>query len=574
MNNSLEDFEEELKALEQAYLAHLPEKIEPLKLAWATLNSLGWGIEQQDKLMFQAHTLAGSAGTFGLTALSQAARALEIYIKSLRTSSEAPAENQLATLNQYVEEVLRIVTGATAAPLLPAQPGPVEPPPNAATSVKLAEEPLKVIYLVQEQPDSDQDLGVQLGYFGYQVQFFQDLNGLQAAIEQLTPTAIIVDLASSRAEMAYIEAVRHIQQELPQPVPVLFITTSNDLTVRLASVRAGGVGYFNQPIDFNRLIDQLDGLSAYQDHEPYRILIIEDDRSLAAYYEATLRHAGMLTTVVTDPLEDRALLAEATPDLILMDIYMPNCNGLELAAVIRQQEAYVSIPIVFLSGETNLDKQMEAMLMGGDDFLTKPIKSNHLISSVSARARRSRVLRSLMARDSMTGLLNHTRSKEQLDIEVTRAQRSNTVLAFAMLDLDNFKSVNDTYGHPTGDKVIKSLARLLQQRLRKTDVIGRYGGEEFAVILTDTDGEAAVKVLNEIRESFERIRHQQKDGPGFTASFSCGVALYPEFKSPEKLSDAADQALYQAKHAGRNRVVLSGSKAGAANTLQNVMMKK
>jgi diguanylate cyclase (GGDEF)-like protein len=169
--------------------------------------------------------------------------------------------------------------------------------------------------------------------------------------------------------------------------------------------------------------------------------------------------------------------------------------------------------------------------------------------------RRSRVLRSFMVRDSLTGLLNHTTIKAQLDVQLARVKRLGGKLAFAMLDIDHFKSVNDTYGHPTGDRVIRSLSRLLQQRLRTSDVVGRYGGEEFAVIFNDTDGATAVKVLDEIRHDFGLIRHRHEKGE-FSVTISAGVSGFPAIDDPAVMNEAADKALYEAKHGGRNRVVL------------------
>jgi len=221
-------------------------------------------------------------------------------------------------------------------------------------------------------------------------------------------------------------------------------------------------------------------------------------------------------------------------------------------------DTYVSIPIVYLSGETDIKKQMSAMRMGGDDFLTKPIEAAHLISSVCTRAERMRIIRSHMDRDSLTSLLNHTKTREQLDIAMDRARRHGGSLSFAMIDIDHFKEVNDVYGHPTGDRVIMSLARLLQQRLRKTDVVGRYGGEEFAVIMTDTGASNAAKVLDVIRISFSRIRNMA-DGREFSVTFSCGIASFSGHGDAALLTSAADNALYEAKRGGRNRIVLRGS---------------
>ncbi|HTF57206.1 MAG TPA: diguanylate cyclase, partial [Planctomycetota bacterium] len=318
----------------------------------------------------------------------------------------------------------------------------------------------------------------------------------------------------------------------------------------------GGSGYFPRPVNISSLIDQLELLTSHYSQEPYRILIVDDEEATAERFRVVVEEAGMAGRVVTDPRQISGPLVEFRPDLILMDIYMPGCNGLELAAVIRQQEAFVGIPIVFLSSETDIGRQLGALRLGGDDFLTKPIAEDRLVASLTARAQRARVLRSFMVRDSLTGVLNHSRTKAQLQIEVARSRRQGRRLAYAMIDIDHFKEVNDRHGHPTGDRVILSLSRLLQNRLRKTDIIGRYGGDEFAVILPDADGPTALKVLAEICDGFSHIRHASERGE-FGATFSGGVAILTEAGDAGRLNEAADRALYEAKNQGRNRVVLA-----------------
>jgi diguanylate cyclase (GGDEF)-like protein len=163
-----------------------------------------------------------------------------------------------------------------------------------------------------------------------------------------------------------------------------------------------------------------------------------------------------------------------------------------------------------------------------------------------------------MIHDGLTGLLNHTAIKEELAREVVRSNRLNTPLSFAMVDIDFFKKVNDTYGHAAGDRVLKSLARLLKQRLRETDIVGRYGGEEFAVIMNDTEATSAAKVIDEIRNVFSRLLHLSHDEE-FFVNFSCGIADLKHFSDVASLSEAADKALYQAKQRGRNKVVVNSN---------------
>ncbi|MDD2542247.1 MAG: GGDEF domain-containing protein, partial [Desulfuromonadaceae bacterium] len=183
-----------------------------------------------------------------------------------------------------------------------------------------------------------------------------------------------------------------------------------------------------------------------------------------------------------------------------------------------------------------------------------PIKPERLVSSAAARAERMKIIRSYMVRDSMTGLFNHTATKEHLDTTIALAQRKQEEVCFAMIDVDKFKLVNDTYGHPIGDRVLIALARLIRQRVRKADTVGRFGGEEFAVILPGCSLTEAVDLLNELRESFAAVSFQAKDET-FSCTFSCGIAALSLYGDATALTTGADEALYAAKAGGRNLVV-------------------
>jgi diguanylate cyclase (GGDEF)-like protein len=542
--------QEQLKALRKNYASELPEKIGQVEEAWREVQSKR-SIGSLKALHLLIHKLTGSGATFGFTSLSEVARNLEIYLKSLIEKSSTLAEAD-------EREIAPLLTALKGAAVRPDQDvGPTKPAEHSpADRPSQTQEDNKLILLSEGDSLLAQDLVMQISHFGYTVRNFLQPSSLKAAVDQNPPAAIIIDITSPKESLAGTQVISEIQKEREVPIPVIFISARWDLAARLQAVRAGGNAYFTRPIDINALVDKLDMLTSHPPSDPFRILIVEDEPELASHYALTLKQAGMIAAVVADPMQVMQPLTELRPDLILMDVYMPGCSGIELSGIIRQQEAYVSIPIVFLSTETDPDKQFAAMSLGGDDFLTKPIESDHLISSVTTRVQRWRTLRSFMTRDSLTGLLNHTKTEEQLGIEMSRAKRQKTKLAFAMIDIDHFKSVNDTYGHSTGDRVLKSLSRLLQQRLRKTDTIGRYGGEEFAAILPDTDGPTAVKVLDKIRDSFSQIR-QQSEGAEFSATFSCGVAFHPQYGDMSDLSEAADKALYEAKRGGRNRVVLA-----------------
>ena len=367
--------------------------------------------------------------------------------------------------------------------------------------------------------------------------------------------AMLVDLdrPDSDSTAAWLADVRAIK---PLTTPLLAYAGVPDVQVQLQAVRAGCDAYFVKPLDLQALTDKLETLINPPETEPYRVLIVEDSRTQATFLKRLMENAGMTTCVVTVPLEALEVLPDFHPDLILMDLYMPGCDGPDLAALIRLNPAYLTIPIVFLSTETDANKQLEALRQGADDFLTKSIRPEHLISSVRIRAERTRLLRGLMLKDSLTGLLNHTTLKGRLGEEVSRAARQGLPLCFAMVDLDLFKSVNDTYGHAMGDRVILALSSLLLRRLRRNDIVGRYGGEEFGIILPETLAENARLLLEQLREAFGTIPHQSGSG-AFSSSFSCGIAQWKPGMDAAALNEAADAAMYEAKRGGRNRVIVA-----------------
>ncbi|MBF0128078.1 MAG: diguanylate cyclase [Magnetococcales bacterium] len=531
------------------WAGELPARLRKIQEIWTGLQPDSWQKERFDTLHRMVHSLAGSGATFGFPRVGEKARVMENLIATWCLRGEVPDQtgrNAVSQALQHLVEQIALDLRTGPAPIMVEEAEESQKtPPREAALILLAE------------PDAlwSKTLGQQLACYGYRVETCTTLDILLRRLEVVSPGVVILNVAMPDGDGAlYWRRFREERENLP---PVIFITRQGDLETRLNVVRAGGVTLFEKPVDITRLVDTLDELVHPLHEEPYRILVVDDSRALAQHLANILEEGGMQTKVVNNPLDVLEHLHEFRPDLALMDLYMPQCTGLELARVIRQQPVFVGMPIVFLSGEKNLDKQLSAMATGGDDFLTKPIQPDHLVRSVLTRVRRSRILQGFMIKDSLTGLYNHTRTKEQLALAVGRAQRLGKPLAMAMVDIDKFKSVNDTYGHPTGDRVIRSLSRLLRQRVRSTDIVGRYGGEEFAVIFPETDGETALGVMDTLREAFSTIQHQFEETV-FTRTFSCGVAAFPGQQTATALNDAADRALYEAKNGGRNRVVLAG----------------
>ncbi len=548
MSQSETVLSEQLHTLKLRFAEQLEAKIQVLAGRW---SALGGTLEDSDALHdleLLAHNLAGAGATFGYASVSETARALEnIFSRALDPASSQEI-NPSARIGHLIERLIR----AASTPSEPVAMGG-----KLARGKSETGRDQRLIFLVDDDREQASLLAEGIRHFGYEVRVFASPRGIETALARSRPDLVLMDIIFPEGPSYGLECVTAISDPQVWGIPLIFMSSRDDFEARLAAVRAGASDYFQKPADPIKLIERIDQLTAVNQPEPYRILVVEDDETLAEAYALALRGSGMTVEIVSEPREITRCLDEFDAELILMDLYLPRCSGLDLAKVIRQQEAYTSVPIVFLSTEGRLDRQMLAMSLGGDDFLTKPIRPDYLVASVFSRVQRARVLRSFMVKDSMTGALNHANILESLRSEVARASRSGGRFAFALIDIDLFKTVNDTYGHPTGDRVIKSLARLLQQRLRRTDVIGRYGGEEFALILPDTEATQAHEVVDALRGCFEAIR-QSAGSQEFAVTFSAGVATYPQFENAGSITEAADKALYLAKNRGRNQVVLAG----------------
>ncbi len=552
-----EGIQARLRALADTFSEELPRRMQ--QIADSARSALGdeTTIGEIRTLRHHAHKLAGSAATFGFHHVTACAKRLEHALDELLEEDRTPEPEERRRIRMFVSEL----SESTRSQASTAGVEELEQVDDDGVPVATAEESSKAggdgrrrIILLLRSQELSSTLGEQFTFYGFETIGIDRADQLTADMCEGCHTALLIDVHLIEDDPGVAERITSIHSAAGGRFHVVYISDRDDFAVRLLAVRTAGAAFFSSPVDTHRVIDTVDGLTSGGAGEPYHILIVDDDTEQVSYHALILQRAGMITSVVSDPNYMFSVLIEAKPDLILMDMYMPGCTGPELASLIRQQEAFVGIPIVFLSVETDEDKQFEAVSRGGDGFLCKPIKPEHLVTAVSNRVERIRSMRFFMERDSLTGLLNHTHLMQSLSTEVQRAERVQRPLCFAMIDIDHFKEVNDTYGHLTGDRVLKNLSRLLTERLRKTDVIGRYGGEEFGIVMFNVDVDNARRIVDSIRQDFARVAHDAGERQ-FTVTFSCGIASYPDYDGPGPLSETADRALYIAKEEGRNRVV-------------------
>ncbi len=533
------ELQQQLQLLVEQFIAHLRNEIPDLQLLATSLPGAGASTrEALADLRQRLHRLAGSAGTYGFEQLGQDCRCLE------------QQTDQLLTLDSLGQEQLQRLAQAMHTLSVP-QPTA----PQSLTSL-LTPEPVPeqqeytLLYILEAEQEMADSLQKTLTNFGYRVQLYADEEQLHQACLKQRPHALIVDF-DHHPQLNKAAMLSHGQASTS--VPLFILASQDDFATQLKAASAGASGFLSKPVNFSALENSLERYFRRQTDEPYRVLIIDDDHELSTRYALILRAAGMMVEVLDNPADIYPTLMRFHPEIILLDVNMPECPGPYLAQIIRFHDELLQIAIVYVSGVVDAHRQMDALLRAGDDFITKPVGDQTLITTVFARVRRARTLANSLSRDSLTGLITHANIKEQVVLETERARRFDKVTSVVMLDIDHFKRVNDTYGHLTGDNVIRTLANMLRQRLRKIDSIGRYGGEEFALVMPQSTSEDAARVIDQIREDFAKLQFQAGDET-FTVTFSAGVTDTSSPFESKQVLEVADRALYAAKTAGRNQV--------------------
>jgi len=548
MTSNSETLQQEMAALRLQYHENLSGEISEL-LHHSTLPELE-NLEQRvlTQLRDTAHRLAGSALTFGYEQIGLALRALEGTLDNTLAGQMRSAER--------IRKALEQVHNSAMALDLPAAPGQHNGVEAVTEDDGAARRPEDLhLYVLEDDPSTSDMLKLGLSSFGYRVTTFVDINLLTAAALADHPDGLIIDTEySSFSDQNLAAAANAMQENGMDSIPILVVSENSGFLEKLHAARHGVVAFLNRPISIPALESSLEGVMQHQTRSPYRVLLIDDDVFSMERHRIMLETWGIVARCVSNPVDVMTVIDEFKPDLLMIDLNMPLCSGIELAKVIRFHKQWIHIPIIFLSGELDANRQMTALKTGGDEFITKPVVERPFVSMILMRAKRARQLAELMIRDSLTGLLKHTEIKDRLCHELARARRNKTTVSVAMLDIDKFKRINDTYGHPVGDTVIATLAHLLRRALRTTDIVGRYGGEEYMVVMPDSDVANAIRKLDLLRREFEAIGFHHKDLE-FHCSFSGGVSDSDSSDKIDLLIEKADMALYRAKTQGRNQIL-------------------
>jgi len=291
------------------------------------------------------------------------------------------------------------------------------------------------------------------------------------------------------------------------------------------------------------------------------ILVVDDDRINISLIKAILEDYNVLSAC--DAGDFFAIIEKEIPDIILLDIMMPGIDGMTIARRLKSDQRYREIPIVFLSAVTSAESVAGGFTLGAHDYIRKPFDGAELqarVKRVIENSSRQHELYERATRDSLTGLYNRQFFFEQLDMDIRKWRRNNLLFSLGIMDIDLFKNINDTFGHLSGDRVLKGLASFLERKLRSSDIIARYGGEEFVFIMHDSDKMKALSVMERLRSDLASTEMDSENRIFIT--ISCGICDIGEVQvrddSAGEMLEIADRRLYIAKNEGRNRVVTEG----------------
>jgi diguanylate cyclase (GGDEF)-like protein len=513
-----------------------------IETALASLNTRKLEEDLRERAQRAAHMLAGTVGTFGFKRASEAARELQHEFERAVPARYPTMAWLAAVLRRELEE----------------DGSPTEQPPEDEPD----RDGVRVLVV-----DRDRELCERLASACERRGMACDLAATPREAFQISssrrPTIVLLDLALPEKELAEGYALISELSSSTPPIPVLVLTSNDSFTDRVEAARRGSRAFLPKSLVPAEVLSAVEQLLARDRLAATRVLMVDDDPTVLALMSALLRPHDVELFTLLDPLRFWETLENVVPELLILDVDMPAVNGPELCRTVRNDPRWGGIAVIFVTGRTDPETIETVFNAGADDYVPKPIVGPELVSRVANRLERVRLYRALADTDGLTGLSNRITSEKGLAQLIALSDRFGEPLSLAMLDVDRFKTINDTHGHHAGDAVLRSLGEYLGREFRGNDVVGRWGGEEFVIGMYGMRGEDGVRRLSDMLERFSAEEFHGSDGT-FHVSFSVGVAEHRRAGAGiDVLCEAADQALYRAKTAGRARVMAAEERVAA-----------
>jgi diguanylate cyclase (GGDEF)-like protein len=523
------------------YARDLPGKLSAVVASVVAARAAQADVALRHEARTLAHRIAGTAGSYGFPEVGSACAQLEELIVGMGAVPKKGQPEAWAKVTQACETVIAAAARSSKTPDAP------EPRANEPRFLVVDDDPAVLAYC--EALGRQQAIEV--------IRAYDEPEALGRA-RQFTPDVAILDVALG--EEKSFNLARELRS-LPglEQLPLAFMSIDAGLDNRIAAAHAGGSLFLVKPLEPLSFADAVRQLVALREAARPRVLVVDDDPQFLQLVSAVLRSDGMAVSTIGDGLKVLDALQQNRPDLLILDILLPGFSGFDLCRMLRTTPEWQELPIIFVTASSSVESRIAAYQAKADDYLQKPVLREELLARVRVRIERARLTREKGYRDSLTGVLLRRAFVETVEARLSECRRREAKLSLAILDLDDFKSLNDRHGHLSADRVLARLGALMQTRFRVEDVRGRWGGEEFVLGIA---GEGAAMTHLLVERLLAELRAMEfmndRDEP-FRACFSAGVATYPEDgKALDDLMRAADRRLLAAKAQGKGRVVRTG----------------
>lgn len=409
------------------------------------------------------------------------------------------------------------------------------------------------VVLIGQDADFRERLTVDSRSLGIEIIGAETATAARARIDR-SVDAVLIDLTAEGIGVPFLEELHRDHPKLR----TIVISHGDAFGDRVEAARLGSRGFLQKPVRPQQVIDLLRNNLLMASPERPTIVVVDDDVHTLSSVRELLCPLDARVVTVLDPTAILPVLGETAPDLVILDVDMPQFDGIELCRILRNDPRWSAVPVLFLTNDTSSATVTRMFDAGGDDFIGKPIVGPQLTACVRNRLERTQMLRLAADVDSLTGVATRRRGIEVLDRFFRLAQRQRQPISIGAIDLDLFKEVNDRFGHSAGDMVLRRTAAILAGCFRGEDVVARWGGEEFVVGMYSMPCAAATRRLE---QALRRLRDECFDvgNKQLRVTFSAGVAEFPRDGADwTALYRAADEALGRAKAAGRDRVLPAG----------------
>ncbi len=565
------------------YVAQLPKLVSELKRLLFAARTGGqldvWALKEAYNY---AHRLTGTAGSYGLLAIGELTGLLEMRLSYLQTNgatesshrideiwdecfelvekvsseiadvTKARVQNQSAKTQAQIKLIDARATGAVlsedsrlkATQARGSEPanGKTEQPAtqngdgqkttnaNNSKVIPAIQGPAAVKMpklLVIDQDEAFLDLIEEFGKTRL-VQILRAHTGeeaLKIAREQGVDAALM-DVQLGGNDISFDLA--HKLRELPEheKLPLAFVSGRAHIYNRVAAANAGACLYLNKPLSAADLEAAFMQLLADRVSDRPRVLVVDDDEEFSNLVAELLKTADMNVATLNDPVRILEVLPEIEPDVLILDVMMPGVSGFDVCRMLRTVPRWQQLPIIFLTAQTSMESRVMVYKCGGDDYLHKHCADNEFISRVQIRIDRARLFNEKAYKDNVTGLFSRRAALEQLNRMIAAAHKLKFSVSICMFDVENLKTINETYGYHAGDTVIGSIGLMLSRRFNIEDLRGRWGGDEFILALHATDAEDAQKSVDSFLKEFKLIEFHSDEG-SFSVSMNAGVSTYP-----------------------------------------------